>query len=447
MNGGVGERPLPNSDGGILGVSQQAEALPQSQVSAIHFAGSAHTIQTLKVETDKKPREETHSRQVAATITKSSSGPIHDSGTSLAGKAPAVVQEGHLRAMGVPAVVLEARVQAVAGPVLSEKEKILQEGMQKLQSALQNLLAFDPSKPLNPTPTNIQDRMNQLCVPGVGIAVIYKGVVVPLGFGELTNTKLLSQAASDSKTIAALTVLSLVDEGILNLEDDVGEILGADLWARIDTDKLTIDELDQEGRVVGEMKPKVTILNLLSHTAETNIGGFGGYDKAGERKIPTTVDEILEEVRLLSKPDIQHHEYSGGGYEILRKIIELKVGSYEKAVQARVFDKLGMKESTYCPKEGAATANGNDPTGRPLPGGSFVYPQLAAAGLWTTPAELAQVVIGIQHACEQDGGVISKATAKEMLTSRTVDKPNGLGVFVEAMKNSTVFFHPGANAG
>lgn len=452
MNGGVGDRPSFVPSEGISEILPKEAPKLGDGISAISFAGNDHVIQSMQLPPEGGTQVQTPVTDVAKAINKSSHHLIQSGGASLSGKVipkqnPVVVLKNPLVAPGVPETVLEARVEGVAGQVLSDKEKILEEGTQKLRSALQSLRAFDPSKPLNPARANIEDRMNQLCVPGVGIAVIYKGVVIPLGFGQLENTKLLSQAASDSKTITALTVLALVDEGLLKLDDDVGEILGSDLWARIDTEKHTIDELDEEGQVVGEKKPKVTILNLLSHTAETNIGGFGGYEKEGERKIPTTVDEILEDVRLLSAPDIQRHEYSGGGYEVLRKIIELKVGNFEDTVKARVLDKLGMKESTYHPKGGDATACGNDPNGRPLPGGSFVYPQLAAAGLWTTPEELAQVVLGIQYAHGQDGGIVSKATASEMLASRTDGKPNGLGVFVEEMKGSKVFFHPGGNAG
>jgi len=244
---------------------------------------------------------------------------------------------------------------------------------------------------------------------------------------------------------------------------------------------------------------EMTIRRLLSHTAGTTVSGFDGYERleniqneiieledqlrqlegisptssdqnsmiaaslkerlkelhakeeqAFKGKIPNTEGIIKGEgnhpaVRVASTPGTEHR-YSGGGTIILQHLIEILTGKeFAVAVEEHVLKKLNMDQSTYRPEE-SWTIHGNDHQGVPLPGRWLVYPELAAAGLWTTPEELAMIAISIQQSL-QGKGLISRELAKEMLTSQTPDKPDGLGVFVETTPHTTYFFHQGSNQG
>lgn len=369
------------------------------------------------------------------------------------------------------------------------------------QLVVENGLVPRVQSPDSPAKTvSIAQRMQELGVPGVSVAVIDKGKILwSSAYGEL-NKPTLIQAASISKTITALTVLSLIGQcqeakkkgvssGLKNditLDTDVSTLLDEDLWRSIDPDERT------KGN-----QPKMTIRCLLSHTAGTTVSGFNGYPRLKQiekdtselneqvirleatqdrdpsdsknlqnlkerlqklknirseafKELPT-VDQILrgqgnsEQVKIVETPD-STFTYSGGGTTILQKVIEVVTGqNFEKIVEEKVFKKLEMGKSTYSPKE-SDTCHGNDTDCSPIPGRWNAYPELAAAGLWTTPTDLAKMIIGIQQSIT-GGGMISQELAKSMITPQTEGIPNGLGVFVEQTPSSKYFFHGGVNLG
>lgn len=356
-------------------------------------------------------------------------------------------------------------------------------------------------------PINIQERMKQLGVPGVSIAVINMGEVDwSNGYGELDNT-CLSQTCSISKTITAMAVLSLIDlsqkagpgpnnqlpglsKGLtLSLDTDVSTILGADLWKSIDPKNLAAKE-------------KVTIRRLLSHSAGTTVSGFAGYPRAEQivksieqveqqieelikknssekgknsggiskelnaavdklqklhssLNLPTTDDIILGKsnsgsVTVASKPGSEV-KYSGGGTMILQKVIEVLTNkSFPRVVQEQVLKNLNMENSGYFPSE-KNCVHGNDTDRKPLPGRYYSYPELAPAGFWSTSKDIAKMAIGIQDSLK--GGkssVFSTKLAGEMVTGQNEKNlAVGLGVFIHQSKDGkTVYFsHSGSNEG
>ncbi|MCE5293046.1 MAG: beta-lactamase family protein [Chlamydiales bacterium] len=297
-----------------------------------------------------------------------------------------------------------------------------------------------------PRIVSIQDRMKDLGIHGVGIAVLNKGTITCEGFGDLQDQTKLVQAASISKTVTALTILSLVDQGILDLSDDVSQIIGPDLWKSIDPDKIC----EKTGS-------KMTIRHLLSHTAglkEDKPEGFAGY--SSDTKMLPTLDAIIkgegvnsDPARVDSKPG-DHYAYTGGAAMILQKVIELKTNTtFEKAAGAHVFSKFGLKDSFFSLPDKSRAVHGEGSDCKPLPGGWVLQPELAAAGLWTTPHDLAKIALGIQKSLSgKEGGLISKDRAKEMLTPQMqADRNPGLGVFVEQVKQTTYFYHDGSNLG
>ena len=291
--------------------------------------------------------------------------------------------------------------------------------------------------------TTIEQRMRELNVPGASIAVINNGEIEwSSGYGEL-NKPVLIQAASISKTIAALTVLSLVEQGKIQLDTDVSTLLDPTLWKSI----------DPNGLAVGDYK--MTIRQLLSHSAGTTVSGFMGYHS--DQEIPT-LDDILtgkgnsDPVTVAKKPGTEFN-YSGGGSSILQKVIEVIIPgkTFEQVVEENVFVKLGMSDSTYHPTK-VPPSHGHTSDGSVIPGGWNIYPELAAAGLWTTPMDLAKMARGIQKALTgENKSIIGPELANEMISPQVKNNPNspgvGLGVFIAESNSTTYFFHGGTNIG
>jgi hypothetical protein len=83
--------------------------------------------------------------------------------------------------------------------------------------------------------------------------------------------------------------------------------------------------------------------------------------------------------------------------------------------------------------------------GQPTAGGPHVYPEMSAAGLWTTPSDLAHFAIELQNALAGKSSVLSAAIAKEMLTP--IKGNWGLGIGVGGSAAHAYFQHGGANDG
>ena len=163
---------------------------------------------------------------------------------------------------------------------------------------------------------SLAETMAEDHVPAVSIAVIRHGKIAwSRSFGTLSiggppaTPDTLSQAGSISKPISATAALHLVQQGKLSLDGDVNSFLTH--WKLPPSDK-------------SEGKP-VTLRELLSHTAGTNVHGFPGY--ATGTPVPTTL-QVLDgtppatnsPVRVESVPGKQW-DYSGGGYVIVQQMV------------------------------------------------------------------------------------------------------------------------------
>ena len=292
---------------------------------------------------------------------------------------------------------------------------------------------------------SIAARMEHYKVPGITIAVIDDGKiewasgygVQQVGGSDSVTASTRFQAASISKPVAATAALRLVEEGKLKLDANVNDELKS--W-RVPDNEFT-------------EKRAVTLGAILSHTAGLTVHGFPGY-AAGE-KMPSAVDVLdgkgnTDPVGVDTVPG-SLWRYSGGGYTVAQVLMQDVTGEPFATVMKRlVLDPLGMKQSTYVqplPEQLADSAavayrsNGNAVEGR-----WHSYPEQAAAGLWTTPSDLARFALGIRAAyLGQDGAILKQATVRQMLTERMGGY--GLGVAVEGTGDSLRFSHGGANEG
>jgi tetratricopeptide (TPR) repeat protein len=110
---------------------------------------------------------------------------------------------------------------------------------------------------------------------------------------------------------------------------------------------------------------------------------------------------------------------------------------------------IGMTSSTYeqpLPESRVAdAAAGYREGGKPVEGKRHVYPEMAAAGLWTTPSDLARFAIAMQKMLRGEKGPLSPAMARNMVTPRKGDY--GLGFAIEDKGGATYFSHGGADEG
>jgi CubicO group peptidase (beta-lactamase class C family) len=115
-----------------------------------------------------------------------------------------------------------------------------------------------------------------------------------------------------------------------------------------------------------------------------------------------------------------------------------------------VLGPLGMTHSTYeqpLPddrKPLAATPYGAQ--GKPIPGGAHTYPEMAAAGLWTMPTDLARYAIEVVNSLRgKSNAVLSQAITREMLTPGMGNW--GLGLQIGGSPSKPYFSHGGVNEG
>jgi CubicO group peptidase (beta-lactamase class C family) len=290
-------------------------------------------------------------------------------------------------------------------------------------------------------------RMRERDIVGVSIAIIDDGKIVKAqgyGFTDKSGKTPVTaatqfQAGSISKSVAAMGALRLVQDGRLNLDADVN--------TQLQTWKVPENEFTRE--------KKVTLRRILSHTAGLTVHGFPGY--AVGDPLPTLV-QVLDgakpantaAVRVDTEPGSKWR-YSGGGYTVMQLMLIDVIGKpFPEFMNETVLKPLGMMSSTYeqpLPQDKAAsTASGYDAKREAVKGRWHVYPEMAAAGLWTTPSDLARFAIAIQRSLAGDTHpVLSNETIRQMLTDEKND--DALGVFLEGRDKTLRFGHGGRDEG
>jgi CubicO group peptidase (beta-lactamase class C family) len=290
-------------------------------------------------------------------------------------------------------------------------------------------------------------KMAKQHVPGVSVAIVEDGRVVwAKGFGvkeagskDPVSPETIFQAASISKLVAASAMLQLVQMGKLDLDQDVNVKLKS--WKAPD------NEFTRE--------QKVTLRRLVSHSAGMTIHGFPGYQAGSPLPtLPQILDGLppanTKEVRVDTVPGTKWR-YSGGGITVEQLLIQDVTGEpFPKFMDEMVLLKVGMKSSAYsqplAENRRRYAATGHDQKGVAIPGKYHTYPELAAAGLWTTPTDLCKFAIEIQNAfAGKSKKLLTQKTAKEMLTVQSGHV--GLGPFLEGEGDSLRFGHGGSNAG
>lgn len=296
----------------------------------------------------------------------------------------------------------------------------------------------------------IKSEMQRNQVPAVSIAVIkdYK-VEWAMAFGvtdimaETPATDMtLFQAGSISKPVTAMAALRAVQDEKISLDADINDVLTT--W------KLPENDLD-----------RISLEKLLSHTAGINVSGFVGYD--ADEKIPTLVD-ILDGKAPANNPAIrvtgtpgEEYDYSGGGYVVVQQaLMDVYHKPFPDIMDKLVLSQLGMSHSTF---QQPLPDNLMDQIAKPyypkyesVTGGPHIYPEEAAAGLWTTPFDLAKFVISLQDSLRGDPHQILQDEYAKLMVHPVQDHM-GLGFFTgvnkygQEVRYGSYFMHGGQNNG
>ncbi|MBR7800476.1 serine hydrolase domain-containing protein [Undibacterium fentianense] len=293
----------------------------------------------------------------------------------------------------------------------------------------------------------LADSMAKYKVPGVSIAVVQDGKLAwAQGFGVKTagsndavSATTLFQAASISKPVSATAMLRLVEQGVLALDTPINTFLKS--W-----------QLPDNAYTKTEA---VTLRRLVSHSAGLNVHGFPGY--AVGAPVPT-VQQILEGKAPANTAAVQVEmtpgstwKYSGGGTTIMQLAMMDATGEeFPSLVKRLVLDPIGMQDSAFeqplsKAKQDLAAA-GHDEEGKVIVGRWHTYPELAAAGLWTTPSDLSKWAIEIAKA---RAGKSSKTLSQKMATAMLTEQkaPSGLGPMLSDKGDAMYFEHGGSNEG
>lgn len=319
-----------------------------------------------------------------------------------------------------------------------DKIKVVENNLTEVQE-----LIFEDSVISN---YNILDRMKFYKIPSVSIAVINNGKLEwakTYGYADiktkrLANTTTLFQVASISKSVTGLGIMKLVQDGKLSLTKDIRSYLKT--WDFPDNEF-------SKGKTI-------TLKNLLNHTAGLSVHGFIGYTVFDS--IPT-INQILigekpanhEAVKPMY-PVNEHFEYSGGGYSVIRKILDDNFSSnYDSLMQKLILKPLKMNNSTFSQPLSPQYKNyayGCDKEMQPLKGNYYIYPEQAAGGLWSTATDIAKFVLNIQNNLKASpNSLISKSHCEEMLTPFLSNYALGFGVVEKG--GEKYFWHEGESYG
>lgn len=293
----------------------------------------------------------------------------------------------------------------------------------------------------------LSERMKHYNVAGLSVAVIDNYQIVwAKGYGyadkkegRKVTANTMFEPGSISKSLNAVGILYLAQQGKLDLYQDINQYLVN--W------KFPYDTVSH-GK-------KITTAQLLSHTAGLSVHGFPGYQR--DSAIAAVTDILdgrspsnTEAVRSLEEPGTGPR-YSGGGILITQQMLtDLTKQPYEQYMYEHVLKPLGMTNSSYSQppvvNQQKNLATGYKSNGNEVPGKYFVYPEKAAAGLWTTPTDICKYIVEMQQAYQ---GKSSKVLNQEMVKLHVTPYKNdvAMGTFLQNRNGEKYFVHSASNEG
>ncbi|MDB5343341.1 MAG: estB 1 [Schlesneria sp.] len=299
--------------------------------------------------------------------------------------------------------------------------------------------AADPEPPVSPEVTAaMQPYMDQYKLAGViGIVadktgkVHYKNL---LGYADVEAKTPISEdnvfwIASMSKMFAGASIMTLVDEGKVSLDDPVTKFIPQlNKW-------MVVQEKDESHVLLTRPTQPVTIRHVLSHTSGLT-GSSELQQAAGADSAPLKARALSSVTGPLQWQPGDKYAYGNQGMNIAARIVEIVSDMpYEEFLQKRFFDPLGMTETTFWPSESqlARLAGAYGPNKekngfakggigfltKPLSDRTHRYPE-AGGGLFSTTHDIFRYGLMLANDGELDGHrYLSHAAMDELRTEQT----------------------------
>lgn len=289
-----------------------------------------------------------------------------------------------------------------------------------------------------PSGNSVADILAKFGTPSTSVAILDDGEIEAKCYSTIGNdTETVFQCCSISKPVAAMAVMKLVSQGQLSIDEPITAYLPAS----------TVD-LISTPETVGLLS-HVTLKHLMSHTSGMSVSCFPGYAST-----PPTPSSILSGTPLSNTPQVhlyglpgERFNYSGGGITVIQLILEAITGKpFAEIVETLVLTPLQMTRSFYFRPDAQDNHACSFYTGYQKAEVDFhVYPEQAAAGLWTTPTDLLKVVRAMQDSllADHSNGFLPQKLARKMLEEIS----NGMALSWAAKEKGEIFSHSGSNFG
>ena len=294
---------------------------------------------------------------------------------------------------------------------------------------------------------SLAEAMQKIGLQGLSVAVIENYElswtrtwgVRSVDTKQMVDTETVFSTASISKAITATLFAMLAEKGMIDLDVPVANYLKR--WKLPD---------NEHTRSVG-----ITLRHLLTHTAGTTQHGYDDFYVGDE--LPTLVD-VLDGGALSQTQRIEvdftpgtRSRYSGGGFVIAQMAVEDHLGeSLADLAEEYLFKPLEMKRTTMRqPGEPGFPDNAamaHDSRGKVVSAGLPICPQTAPSGMWSTPSNMAILLLEVQRALRGDETRVITPTVARQVTTEHKDG-FGLGWSVFSNWSNRWFSHGGANTG
>ena len=216
-------------------------------------------------------------------------------------------------------------------------------------AALLTAAPLDPVA-LQRIPKRMQELVDQGVLSGTVTLVQRHGTVASLeaiGWADIEAKKpmradTIFQVMSMTKPFVGTAIMMLADDGRLSVSDTVEKHLPEFRG------QMVVVKKNDDGTVLMKKAARpITIFDLMTHAS-----GMSYLPPAGIGELNTTMDRTLADAVLLySQTPLEFEpgskwQYSNLGIAILGRIIEVRSGmAFEKFLESRIFQPLGMKDS------------------------------------------------------------------------------------------------------
>ncbi len=292
----------------------------------------------------------------------------------------------------------------------------------------------------------LKDRLAQMNTPAIAIAVVDDFRIAWVhteGLAEANTTRAVTSetrfhAKSISKPVTAFATLLMMERFNLDLEVDISHYLRS--WS-VPENEFTAGQI-------------ITKAQILSHSAGFTRWGVDSYEVGEE--LPTLLESLngvppakFSPVTVDYVPGTDSR-YSGGGYGVLQQmLLDISYIGFGDLIRYLVLGPMDMEHSDF-PQPMRADwsevgASGHNRSGEVIEGKWETLPIMAAGGLWTTADDLARFVIEVMDAWNGKSELMSKSTARVMLTRRTDTRSLGFDIAHE--DGVLEFSHTGSGDG